>query len=143
MFRFNLETLLRLRIQEEEQQLLKFSESTRMLQEEEAKLTALKEMETRYTEEYRVKQQQGVDLAELTIYRNFFRRLSQELLEQMDAIRKAQEYQGKCRQDLIDATKKKKILETLKAHQFTAWRKEQNMKETKLLDEVAITRFGK
>lgn len=92
--------------------------------------------------EFSDRQQKIDSVFEMQLYADFFARKRDELKEQQRRIEALDHVLESRREDLLHATKEKKVMERLKEKQELAFRKEQTHKESLLLDEIAIQKKG-
>ena len=93
-------------------------------------------------EEFSGRQQQIDSIFEMQLYADFFARKREEMKEQQRRIETLDRVLEDRREDLVKATKEKKVMEQLKAKQKEAFRKEIAHKEGLLLDEIATQKKG-
>jgi flagellar protein FliJ len=93
-------------------------------------------------EEFSGRQQQINSIFEMQLYADFFARKREEMKDQQRRIEALDRVLEDRREDLLQATKEKKVMEQLKARQKEAFRKEIAHKEGLLLDEIATQKKG-
>ena len=86
-------------------------------------------------------QKQRLDLNLATYYHNYLNKLNQLLVEDYARIDRCNEDLAKARQNLIEATKEKKIVEKLKEKAYEEYKLTELKQETEFLDELGTTRF--
>jgi flagellar FliJ protein len=75
---------------------------------------------------------------DIRMYADFFARKREEIKEQKVQIDYLDQIANEKRSDLMDASKDKKVLESLKEKKITEFRQEMASKERKFLDEISI-----
>jgi len=94
-------------------------------------------------EEFSERQQQIDSIFEMQLYADFFARKREEVKEQQRRVEALDRVLEDRREDLIQATKEKKVMEQLKEKQKEAFRREIAHKEGLLLDEIATQKKGR
>lgn len=94
-------------------------------------------------EEFCKRQQQIDSVFEMQLYADFFARKREEMKEQQRRVDMLDQVLEDRREDLLQATKEKKVMEQLKEKQKTAFRREIAHKEGLLLDEIATQKKGR
>lgn len=94
-------------------------------------------------EEFNGRQQQIDSIFEMQLYADFFARKREEVKEQQRRVEVLDQVLETCREDLLQATKEKKVMEQLKDKQKEAFRREIAHKEGLLLDEIATQKKGR
>ena len=97
----------------------------------------------RLAEEFSGRQQQIDSIFEMQLYADFFARKREELKEQQRRVEALDRVLEDRREDLVQATKEKKVMEQLKEKQKEAFRREIAHKEGLLLDEIATQKKGR
>jgi len=110
---------------------------------EQQKLKDYKNNRSALLGELEQKQSHGVAISEISLYVRFIEQLSGNMTKQEETVRIVQEQVDKKRQDLIEATKKKKILERLKEKALRAYEQLLRKKEEDFLNEVGINQFNR
>jgi flagellar FliJ protein len=141
-FKFKLETVLKVRTRLEDlrkrelrQAELRLEEALRQLKRRQAEIAETTAM---YQENL---QKQRLDLNLATYYHNYLNKLNQLLVEDYARIDRCNEDLAKARQNLIEATKEKKIVEKLKEKAYEEYKLTELKQETEFLDELGTTRF--
>ncbi|NLK98702.1 MAG: flagellar export protein FliJ, partial [Epulopiscium sp.] len=62
--------------------------------------------------------------------------LKRKTVEQDQVVRKAASFAEKKREELLDAVKQRKMLESLKEKRWTEYKEEENREEQKIIDEI-------
>jgi flagellar FliJ protein len=92
--------------------------------------------------EFSGRQQQIDTVFEMQLYADFFARKREEIKEHQRRVEALDRVLEDRRDELIQATKEKKVMERLKEKQEEAFRREQAYKEGLLLDEIATQKKG-
>ena len=82
-------------------------------------------------------------VVELQLYADFFTRKREEIKEQQERVTALDRILEDRRDDLVQATKDKKVLEALKEKKMLAFRQEMQRKERDFLDETAVQKKGR
>ncbi|MFZ3047228.1 MAG: flagellar export protein FliJ [Desulfatirhabdiaceae bacterium] len=140
---FIFETLLNQRIHQEEKIQKEMAICSRTLLDEQQILDQFENDRNRVLQEVRLKQNEGVTVSEQVLYMNFLEGMVSLIQIQNEKVRQGERQLDHKRLELIEAVKKRKILEKLKeksqkCHMDHLLKLEQN-----LLDEAAVCRFGK
>lgn len=93
-------------------------------------------------DEFCGRQEQIDSIFEMQLYADFFARKREELKEQQRRIELLDRVVEDRREELMQATKDKKVMEQLKQKQKEAFQREQAHKEGLLLDEIATQKKG-
>lgn len=90
------------------------------------------------TEEFCNRQQELDCIDEMRMYSDFFARKREEIKNQKSRVEELDRVMNERRDDLIEATKDKKVLESLKQKKADELRQEMKQKENDFLDEISI-----
>ncbi|MDY0383157.1 flagellar export protein FliJ [Trichlorobacter sp.] len=82
-------------------------------------------------------------VVELQLYADFFARKREEIKQQQERVTALDRILEDRRDDLVQATKDKKVLEALKEKKMQAFRQEMQRKERDFLDETAVQKKGR
>ncbi len=82
-------------------------------------------------------------VVELQLYADFFTRKREEIKQQQERVTALDRILEDRRDDLVQATKDKKVLEALKVKKMQAFRQEMQRKERDFLDETAVQKKGR
>ncbi len=137
MFRFRFETLLSQRRNSEERLQKELVDARRALAVEQAALSQKKTSLRRCAQEMRRRQARRFRTAELLLYAPYLERLRHEADAQQKRVAAADRNVNRIRLALVEAMKKRKILDRLKERQHEAYLKEMARLERKFIDEVA------
>ncbi|MDY6986681.1 MAG: flagellar export protein FliJ [Thermodesulfobacteriota bacterium] len=143
MSKFTLEPLLRHRKLTEENLQKELAVLNKVLLAEQQKLKDHSKNRIALLGELEQKQSHGVAISEISLYVRFIEELSGNMTKQEETVRIVQEQVDNKRQELIEATKKKKILERLKEKTLRAYEHVLRKKEEDFLNEVGINQFNR
>ena len=143
MFRFRLESVLNYRRTIEENLLKELSELRRQLSLEEDRLKMMIFEKDRHINDLGSLQKGGVTLQieDIKLYFSYLNGLELKIKNQGDIIKKCQERVDKKLAEVVNAMKNRKILEVIKERGYREYTREINLKEQRLLDEIAVNRF--
>ena len=143
MFRFNLETLLKYRTMIEEKAVLEFSEKVRILEKEKGVLEGSSRQ--RGTMMMQFLESKGGDLsaADISTFFSYLHELKRKEQEQEAVVRRSAAEVEQKRKALVEAMKKRKVMETLRDKRYQAYRADQGLREFKELDEMGVIGHGR
>ncbi len=140
-FVFKLEPLFDYRQRLEEASQREFSEALILLEEEERKLVELQRAYIKGCEDLDRLKEDGGQAEELGMYGAYFYGLKSHIAEQEKIITEARaEFEAR-RAHLEEATKEKKVVETLKDKSYSTYLKELDKEEQKENDDLVSSRF--
>ena len=140
MFKFKLEKLLKIRKKQEEDLGNLYALKLKEIEKAYNKLDKIKE-EIICNKEKKTKK--NLVASELVNLENYLYFLKQEEHAQLIEIEKLKEEADALKNQLLEARKKRKILETLKDKKYQKFLAEEKLKEQKLIDEVGVIRHLK
>jgi flagellar FliJ protein len=85
-------------------------------------------------------QRDGINISELILYQERINHVKENVQAIEKKLAEKVELSDKELQHLIHRSRERQIMERLKSHQNTAWRKHLDKKEAAMLDEIAIIR---
>ncbi|MBN2482995.1 MAG: flagellar export protein FliJ [Candidatus Omnitrophica bacterium] len=144
-FRFRLQRVLELRTRKEEEKERELAHLKTMLREAEEFLEELKD------QSFRVSQQIGslhdndsrsLDIQELLRYYDYLEYVRNMIVDQIDAIKTIIINLDRKREELIEASKERKIIEKLKDTQYKKFREFVNQWENRFIDEMGTINFN-
>jgi flagellar FliJ protein len=141
MYSFRLEALLKHRKHQEEALQRELALARRQMLAEQKILQSQKASLRQHQSELQLRQQQGRRVSEILLVVDYLGKLAQDLEKQQKRVAAAEQAFQKTRRDLIEAVKKRKILEKLKERQWERHERGLRKKERDAMDEVAATRF--
>ncbi len=137
-FNFRLETVLQLRINNEQQKLLAQSRAQRLYQERRA---AMAKTQTALEQTYDLDDGQAVNAQlHLAMYREHLKNL---LDNQMHLTKIAEQKLNDARRQTMEARKERLVLEKLKERQFNDYCYQLNLAEAKFTDELATGMYNR
>jgi len=143
VFRFNLETLLKYRTMLEERAALEFSEKVRVLEKEKKILEDITRERGAVMLQFLEKQRGDLSSADVATFVSYIHELKRRQQEQDAIVRRAAAETEQKRRALVEAMKKRKVMETLREKKFQAYRSDRQLKEFKEMDEIGIIGYGK
>jgi flagellar protein FliJ len=141
-FKFSLEALLNHRIRKEQELQKEVSLCEYEVINEKSILLQIKHDITKTYDELNYKQTNRMEISEHIRYINFISRLNNSILIQEDKITKVENKFILKREELIEAVKKRKIVDNLKEKKLLAYKDEQQKEEQNFMDEVGIYCFN-
>ena len=142
-FRYNLETVLKVKHIREMQEKEKFAIAQRIADEEKRKAEELKQFENAKLTELRAKFESGQkisDFGEILMRRSHLDKVKKDIVVQDKKKLEAEKALQKQRDDLAKALMDKKVFEKDKGHKKEEWRKVMDKDESDFLDEIATQR---
>jgi flagellar protein FliJ len=137
MFHFRLETLLRQRRHAEEALQCELAEARQALAAEQAALRESRSARQRCMRELRRTRQEHFRAEEVLLYYPYLERLTQAIESRLRRVAAAERRVGQKRHALIEAMKKRKILEKLREKQARVHHAEEAAVEQRMHDEAA------
>ncbi len=98
-----------------------------------------KEMDTVAT--LRLEQTEGVSSDRVVAYHAYLKQLSERITRQMTIACEIEDRESKKQDELLEAAKKRQILEKLKAQGLDRYNRMMLKKEASLIDEIAVNQF--
>ena len=141
MYRFNLQVLLDYRKRIEEGLQIELSQIQRKLKKEKQSLTAYQREKRYYEEELVRREEKEIDVSEALLYRDYLRGMRIRIKEQRDVVAKAKGDLDIKQNELLNATKKKKVLEKVKEKEWKRFKENLERKERILIDEVGMRKY--
>ena len=135
-FIFKLKSLLNIKTQMEDALKNELAKAIRCLEDEKGILKNFKEEQKKCMSEISSESSNGVTVDRLRAYSTYISFLKEKILKQAKKVKSAQQVVDKYREELIQASKEKKMLETLRDKQYNQYLKEQEKQEVKRIDEV-------
>jgi flagellar FliJ protein len=138
MFNFRMQTVLDVRKTLEEKIISEFSEKQRELQQETETLQLLQQQKAGLIDSLKGIQDQRVPVAEIAMQSSGIRRCQQQETQQQETVRDCAMKVDKKRDELLEATKKKKAMEICKTRHFERYQAEKRTLERTTIDELVI-----
>ena len=141
MYRFNLQVLLDYRKRIEEGLQIELSQIQRKLKKEKQSLTAYQREKRYYEEELVEREEKEINVSEALLYRDYLRGMRIRIKEQRDVVAKAKGDLDIKQNELLNATKKRKVLEKVKEKEWKRFKENLERKERILIDEVGMRKY--
>jgi flagellar FliJ protein len=135
---FRLDQVLKYRKEMEKVSKVEFAEASQELENANTLLKCEEEKVSRLDSEFMNRQQEGITAQELQIYSSFFRMKSVDFKCQRTNIGLLDHEVTRKRETLIDASKGKKMLESLEKKSVREMQRQIAEKEKNLMEEIAI-----
>jgi len=139
-FRFRLQSVLRVAEREEQRLKLELARLQEKKQEEQARLQALMEARSQARKELLTKPGSTVDLDKVETLRRHLEDLSEKIIEQRENLARAEAEVADKTLELIEAMKKRQILEKLKEREEREHYITLSRLEAKILDDMNMPR---
>jgi flagellar FliJ protein len=143
IFNFSLESVLGYRKSLEDGVKKDLSVLGKILLDTEGILASLQDEHERSIKEFELMQKGSVSPKELEMYLNFQKDLKKKIASQAEQLIKVKKDWENKRDELVDASKEKKVLEVLKEKKAEAYRYDFVKSDQKEMDEIASGRFHK
>jgi len=104
-------------------------------------LESLKRKETDTAEALKREQAEGVSSDQVVAYHNFLKGLSDRIARQMTIVNEIKDLELKKQDELLEAMKKRQILEKLKDQDLDRYHQMMLKKEMNFIDEIAVNQF--
>jgi flagellar FliJ protein len=140
-FVFKLEPLYEYRQRLEEICMKDFGEAVRRLDDEEARLSMLNEGYRRSSEEMDRLKEEGAQADDLNMYYAYLLGMKKHISEQERIIRQVREVFEAKQGNLAEATKDRKVIQTIKERSFGAYVQRLDKEEQKATDDIVSSRF--
>ena len=135
---FRLEQVLNYRKEVEKVRKQEFVQAKQELEDANDRLKSEEERIDSLNSEFMGRQQSGMTASELQIYSSFLRRKCVDIKNQRTNVGLLNHELSRKRETLMDASKGKKMLETLKKKSSLAFRKELADKEKEIIEEISV-----
>lgn len=136
VYKFKLQKLLDYKIKVEEEKRNKLGSALKRLENEKRRMFELKRKFSDMEGLYRQKTSQGMSVNELKILANYIDYYKRDIKEQKVRIKMAEDYVTVCREELIYATREKRMIEKLREKDYSKYLYEEQKKEEKLIDDL-------
>lgn len=142
-FKFRFETVLKVKEKKEEQLKREFMQLIALkIRQENLLMEIEKERQEKAKEKFNEKQI-GTDIQTLIFYEQYTNLLRKQIEETEKRIKELQKEADIKREELIEATKQRKIFERLKQSDFNEFKNLVLKNEQQLLDEIAVNKFNR
>jgi len=143
MFNFHLQTILDVRKIFEDKALAEFSEQQRELQKEKEALKKIETEKINLINAVRDLQGKSVNIYEIILKSTNVKQCRKKEAEQEIRVTEAGRKVDEKRDELLEASKKRKMMEILKTKAFNKHQAEKNLFERSSIDEMAIVRHNR
>lgn len=140
-FKYSMQSILQYRESIEDTKKIALAKANMELGEERAKLGRLEESMEASIQNKLAKQRCHV--RDELIFTYYIKQCEGKIKEQRSAVARAEKKSELARRELGEATKDRKIMESLSEKEFTRFVAELDAKEAKELDDMVTTRFGR
>lgn len=141
-FRYNLQSILNIKIKMETLAKQEFSAAKNALDEENEKLAVLQGRKAAYEQKAHMLLQGNLKVREIEENQNAILMMDQYIAEQRLHVKKAEEQMEQAREKLADVMKERKMHETLREKAFENFLQEENRQESKSVDELTSYTYG-
>ncbi len=143
-FKFKLQSVLDIKIKNEEDEKRKLADVMQLQAREEQVLVSLQNKRAYLIAELKKKQGEGaINITELQMYSRGIEKLKNDIISQQIRLKEIAIMLDEQRKKLIEATQEKKIYEKLKENQHKLYIEEEEYKEKLLIDELATLKYAK
>ncbi len=143
MYRFSLEPVLKHRKLIEEELQKEMAATKRRLLSVQKKLLELEKTKSRCLRELQEKQAQGIRALDISLYSDFIGQVTIQITAQRKKVTGIEENLKKKRKRLIQAMKERKTVDQLKKNRLKIYERNEQRKEQKWVDEIALAGFQK
>ena len=141
-FRYNLQSILNIKIKMETLAKQEFSAAKNALDEENEKLAALQGRKAAYEQKAHMLLQGNLKVREIEENQNAILMMDQYIAEQRLQVKKAEAQMEQAREKLAEVMKERKMHETLREKAFESFLQEENRQESKSVDELTSYTYG-
>lgn len=141
MYRFNLQVVLDYRKRIEEGLQIELSQIQRELEKEKQLFLAYRREKNYYEEELVKREEKEINVNEALLYRDYLRGMRIKIKEQRDIVVKAKGDFDIKQNELLNATKKRKVLEKVKEKEWKRFKENIERRERILVDEVGMRTY--
>jgi flagellar FliJ protein len=124
------------KIKIEDEKKNKLGAAIKRLEKEKRRMAELKRKFSEMQDLFQEKTSQGLAVNELKILANYIDYYKRGIKEQKVRIKMAEDYLSICREELIAATREKKMIEKIKEKDYSKYLYEEQKKEEKLVDDL-------
>jgi len=140
-FKFRLDNVLEFRKQVEDQYKRELASLKLLLLKEEKFLRDLEQKKAAMQETLKAQQCDTLNMDEILNYYNYLSVCRQKIVDQIAVINQCIELIETKRNELVNASKEKKIIEKLKDNQYQEFKQLLDRIETKMIDEIATSGY--
>ena len=142
-FIYRMQNILNIKYKLEDQAKTEFMLANQRLQEEEAKLQRLKERKAGYEDNIRHLLRKNLQVDRIKENQEAIVRMNEFIIEQMACVKEAQYQVDLKTEKLTELRKERKTQEKLKEKAFESFLQEENVKESKEIDELVSFTYGR
>jgi flagellar FliJ protein len=143
VYRFNLQVVLNYRKRLEEGLQMELSRTQRELESAKQVFFAYQQEKVYYEEELSKRESREVNIGESILYRDYLKGMNRKIKAQREIVAKAKIGVDKKQEELLVATKKRKVLEKVKEKHMKEFMDDLERKERIFTDEISIQRYQK
>ena len=140
-FKFQLETLLRMRRLQQEEAQMRLVQATSRYQTELTALEGLENEQKMQLAQFRAEQSKRQTIDTLKNYYFYFDKLNVSITVQQEQVEAADQQRCQCLTELAAATTRLKLVEKLKEKRLAEYKAEMLQQDQKLLDELGMQVF--
>lgn len=141
IFKFRLQAVLEVRKKKEDLRKKELFQLRETLKNQQCFLAGLEDQRSVLEEAIRERQKETLDIDEIFCYQQYLKYTREEIINQIFLIKNLNQDIERKHQDLISASKEKKIIEKLKEKQHTEFNKNLEKGEIKVLDELGTNGY--
>ena len=142
-FIYRMQNILNIKYKLEDQAKTEYMLANQILREEEEKLQQLKDRKIGYEEEVRKLLQKNLQVERIKENQEAVVRMGEFIIEQMACVKEAQYQVDLKAEKLTELRKERKAQEKLKEKAFEGFLQEENVKESKEIDELVSFTYGR
>ena len=142
-FRFKLETVLNVKEKREEQLKHELLKLQALKVQEEQLLSEVKEKRAYISREKSNENKKGTDIQSLINFEQYLGVLLKKIDDTQKNIKVLEKKADIKREEVVEASREKKVFEKLKEKQFGEFQRVVNENEQKVLDEMAVSKFNR
>lgn len=139
---FQLDQILNFRKEVEKMRKIDFAAAKHELDDANEQLARAENAMRHLSEELREKQLGGITAVDLQLYANYSRRKRDQIVEQRQEVVALERNVVEKREDLLNAAKDKKMLETFKERKLQALKRDAAARELHFIEEISIQKKG-
>ena len=143
MYRFNLQVVLNYRKRIEEGLQMELSGVQRELESAKQVFFAYQREKGYYEEELAKREAREVNIDESILYRDYLKGMNRKIKAQREIVAKAKIEVDKKQEELLIATKKRKVLEKVREKHMKEFMDDLERKERIFTDEISVQRYQK
>ncbi len=141
-FKFRLDSLLNIKEKLEQQAKIAYGEEVTKLNNEKTKLDDLYISKEENTQKQRESFSGTIDIFNFNQYRNYATKIDEMIVKQINEVKLQEIKTEEAREKLAEIVKERKAFEKLKEKELEEFKKEVQLAEDKLVDELVTYKFG-